>query len=59
MDAFGVLTFATAVLIGNLATLSLIKGYQRMKRENRFEWVTAFYYLSPLALIIGVLSLTR
>lgn len=45
---------AVAIFTGNMMTISLIKGYQRMKKEDRFEWVTAFYYLSPLAVAMFV-----
>lgn len=59
IDAANIMSLATAVLIGNIATIMLIKGYQRMKREDRFEWVTAGLYLAPLMLIVGILATTR
>jgi hypothetical protein len=57
--AFDLVSFAVAVLIGNVMTLALLKGWQRMKREDSFSWVTAAYYLGPLCMIIAVLAITH
>ena len=59
MDAFTILQVAVAVFLGNVATLATFKAWQRMKREDRFDWVTGFYWITPLSGSALVLYLAR
>lgn len=59
MDSYTIIQVAVAVFLGNVMTLGVVKAYQRMKLENRFEWVTAVYFLAPLIATAGILTLGR
>lgn len=56
MDAWQVMQIAAAVFLGNVMTLGLFKGWQRMKAEDGFSFTTAFYWLAPLCLALVVLT---
>lgn len=59
MDSFDILTIASAVFLGNVMTLGVFKGWQRLKSENRFEWFTAFIFVTPLLMMAATLSLAN
>lgn len=59
LSAHAITQIAVAVFLGNMMTVGVVKGYQRMKKEDRFEWVTAVYYLGPLIGTASVLWIAR
>lgn len=54
-SAFQVVQIATGVLLGNIMTLCLYKGYKRLDGPKTWTWETAGIYLGPLAMIVIVL----
>jgi hypothetical protein len=54
MDAFTMLQVAVAVMLGNVLTRILFKGWERVKAD-RVDWSTAAFYIGPLGLLILVL----
>lgn len=45
---------AVAILLGNVMTRVLFRGWERLK-QDRSDWLTSLFYLAPLAAIILVL----
>lgn len=54
MTAFTVLQIAVAVLIGNVMTRILFRGWEKIQAE-RFSLSTYFDFLAPVAMILLVL----
>ena len=54
MTAFMVAQIAVGVLLGNVATRCLFRGWERVRQE-RVDLTTAAFYGAPLVLIILVL----
>lgn len=54
MDAFTLLQIAAAVLLGNITTRILFRGWDRIKTE-RLDLTTLAFYAGPLGLIALVL----
>jgi hypothetical protein len=54
MDGFTLLQIAVAVLLGNVMTRCLFRGWDRVKQE-RLDFWTAAFYVGPLAMIVLVL----
>ena len=52
--AFQVLQLAVAILVGNVMTRVLFRGWERVKAE-KVDWLTSAFYLGPLGLIVLVL----
>jgi hypothetical protein len=56
IDNFTIVQIAVAVLLGNIMTRVLFRGWDRLKtRPNPFDFKTALFYLAPLGLIVLVL----
>lgn len=53
--AFQVVQIAVGVLLGNLMTLALYRGYKRLDTPRVWSLETAGLYLGPLAMIVLVL----
>jgi hypothetical protein len=54
MDAFTMLQVAVAVMLGNVLTRILFKGWERVKQE-RLDFSTLAFYAGPLGLLVLVL----
>lgn len=54
LTSFMILQIAVAVLLGNVMTRCLFRGWERVKQE-KVDLTTAAFYLAPLALIVIVL----
>jgi hypothetical protein len=54
LDAFGVVQLAVAVMLGNVMTRILFRGWDRVK-SDRTDWLTTAFYLGPIAAIVIVL----
>lgn len=54
VSAFAVLQIAVAVLLGNVMTRVLFRGWERVKTEKT-DWLTTLFYLGPLGMIFLVL----
>lgn len=55
IDQFGVVQIAAAVLLGNLLTLVLVKGWQIIEREDPASWWRYAMPVVPLALVALVI----
>ncbi len=53
-SAFQVVQVAIAILLGNVMTRCLFRGWERVK-QDKVDWQTAGFYLAPLACIVIVL----
>jgi hypothetical protein len=56
-EAFDVIVLATAVFMGNLATLSFLQGAKRLAKDDYGLKALAFY-CTPPAFIVAVLMVT-
>jgi hypothetical protein len=54
LSAFSLIQIAVAVLLGNVMTRVLFRGWDRVK-SDRTDWLTTAFYLGPLAAIVVVL----
>jgi hypothetical protein len=53
-SAFQVCQLAVAILLGNIMTRCLFRGWERVKKD-RVDWSTSAFYLAPLGMIVLVL----
>ena len=53
-SAFQVMQLAVAILLGNVMTRVLFRGWERVKKD-RFDFWTTVFYLGPLFAIVLVL----
>ena len=53
-SAFQIMQLAIAILLGNVMTRVLFRGWQRIREERSDFWTTMFY-VAPLAAIVIVL----
>jgi hypothetical protein len=54
LNSFAIIQIAVAVMLGNVMTRILFRGWERVKTD-RTDWLTTAFYLGPLAAIVIVL----
>ena len=59
MTSFQMIQIAMAVFVGNVMTICVIKGYQRMKASDRFDWITAGLFCGPMLATAAILTTMR